>query len=205
MSLPLEPLREILGPTPMVSLAECVAIYEAVLRLQARHVLEIGTGLGHSTCALACAVRETGGRLVSCDNLALLGGNAQARANVGKLGLESWVSFVELDSQTWVPTPNRLFGLAFLDSSHHYAQTKVEIAKVVGVLGPRGEVYLHDVIHEVGDPGDFCHPFLDINRAVLEYLRANQAWNYEVLNTTAGCLGLGRMYRHARGPDWSRP
>ena len=118
MSLPLEPLREILGPTPMVSLAECVAIYEAVLRLQARHVLEIGTGLGHSTCALACAVRETGGRLVSCDNLALLGGNAQARANVGKLGLESWVSFVELDSQTWVPPAEHALWLEEIGRAH---------------------------------------------------------------------------------------
>jgi predicted O-methyltransferase YrrM len=173
---------------------DCVVLYEAAIRLGARDILEFGTGLGHSTVALAMGVCARGGRVITIDcwdPLVVGDGGKAARQEVSSRGLGHLVEFLTEEATAWDPR-GRSFDMVFIDTSHDLGPTRAELAKVVPLLRPGGEVFLHDVLAEIyARQGDI----LPINRAALEFVWANPGWNYAVLHPEPGMLGIGRLWR----------
>lgn len=83
----------------------------------AQRVLELGTARGYSTCFLAEAMRETGGRVLGIDM------NPRhcrdARSALREKGLESWCDLCVADARN-LPVKDGTFDLVFLDVDQRY-------------------------------------------------------------------------------------
>jgi predicted O-methyltransferase YrrM len=82
--------------------------------IQAKQVLELGTGLGYSTIWLGEALRTTGGKLISVENDANI--HSRAQKNVAAAGLSSIVELVLGDAPGVVETLKGPFDLILQDS-----------------------------------------------------------------------------------------
>lgn len=145
---------------------------------RAQSVLELGVNQGTSCVALLAGLLP-GGRMVSVD--------IQGPLTPLRFVLEwcadavrqrNWV-FMQSDS---IAALGRLllwgerFDLVFLDTSHRYADTVVELDMIESVLRPGGVILCHDTVSE-----------LDVARAIATF-NATRHWRYE--NRT-NCHGLG--------------
>lgn len=106
--------RNIADARPSVG-AEVGKFIGLLVRLiQAKRVLELGTGLGYSTIWLGEALRTTGGKLISVENDAKM--HSQAQGNVAAVGLSSIVELVLGDAPSVVETLKGPFDLILQDS-----------------------------------------------------------------------------------------
>lgn len=101
-------------------------------------VLELGVGPGESTVAHCLAARDIGGRVVSVDLRDAFG----VRARIGALGLSDVWTFHEMDDLD-LPWDEPI-GHLFIDTSHEYEHTRLELEKFEPLVRPGGFITLHD-------------------------------------------------------------
>ncbi len=66
-----------------------------------KRVLELGTGIGYSTIWIACALRETGGRIVTIDNHRRT--NCEARSMFAQAGCDDIITLIEASAEEVLP------------------------------------------------------------------------------------------------------
>ena len=107
---------------------------EMVDELQAQHVIELGTRTGVSTIAWLHALEGTGGRLTSVD--------IDAKPDIGDW--PHWEFIQGDDTDPEVITRLAPADIVFLDTSHLYEHTVVELRLYRWVVKPGGLIVCHD-------------------------------------------------------------
>lgn len=137
------------------------ALYQTVLGLRPRRILEIGTHVGSSLIALAVAARElregdppVDCQVTTCDihdvndadpRWRRHGLPASPRGMMERLGCAEFVTFVVADSKQYLSQPDTpRFDLVFVDGDHGAGLVYRELPRVLAALEPGGHVLLHD-------------------------------------------------------------
>ncbi len=132
---------------------------ELVVKLDAQHVIELGTRSGVSTVAWLYGLQATGGRLTSID------------LDPGPdLDAENW-TFVQGDDLD----PQIVAGLdqadiVFIDTSHHFEQTVAELGVYRHLVRPGGVICCHDTMLERPPGSSPVGPRFPVRRAVEEFV-----------------------------------
>jgi predicted O-methyltransferase YrrM len=105
----------------------------------ARRVIEVGGSSGLSTIALAAAVRETSGRLVTLEIEPTR--QAESRATLGSLGLEGYVDYILGDAAGILPKLNEC-DFAFIDCEKEDYIRFFDLLKI----GPGGIVVADNIL-----------------------------------------------------------
>lgn len=174
-------------PLAMMSREEVEALYFAVNRVEAKNIIELGTGFGYGTRGLGFAALDVNAKVLTID--AHTGSADWQAVNDGLLALGLPVTFVVDDDLKAQIGSNFLpIDLLFIDTLHYYDQLKAELGKYAPLMAEHGEILIHGVLHKE------VHT-LEENRAVFEFLQANKSWDYQVHNTE---FGLGRLFHRGR-------
>ena len=154
-------------------------------------IIEIGTGSGHSTCALALGAKLAGkGKVYAIDwdigqiasqNLlveAYRRFDGAARwalliQNVVYCGVHDWVRFIVCDSAEaweWISLPCRLL---FIDGAHSGEYVTKDMLRYGEFVVPGGMMFVHDYYLRgaTEDAGLIAY-----NDAIREYLRDSSVW-----------------------------
>jgi len=194
----------------LITIQEAKILYDATLRLQAKIIVDLGTGQGGSLKVLVAGAQETGGHVYTVDWWIESKINKydpiQFADTIDELDLASYYTQFVMHDLDYVKDCPKPIDLLFIDTSHEYEETKKELEGYFPLLSGKGEVYLHDTI-------DSGHEE-NINKAVLEFLRdwkqknglefnkfklerSFKTYNYEIVMT---CQGMGRIYPSKTGP-----
>ena len=147
-----------------------------VERLQARHVIELGTRTGVSTIAWLHALTATQGRLTSID--------IDERPDIGDH--DGWTFIQGDDLDPAIVSKLEPAEIVFIDTSHLYDQTVKELNLYRWLVKPGGVLVLHDT--ELPQPEDAPpRPLYPVKTAVSEFCNAN---GFEWSNYP-NCWGLG--------------
>lgn len=155
-------------------------IYDEVVRLRAKKVLEAGVRLGESTRAILSALSLTNGRLASVDVMEYPG----VKKLVAKMGLAKRWSFTKMDSLKYghdLLKKKKQFDLIFIDTSHAYRQSKRELDLYNKLLARGGSMLLHDTVSK-----------REVAMAIRHFIRENDGWKLEEMG---GKNGLGKLTR----------
>jgi predicted O-methyltransferase YrrM len=115
-------------------------LYFFTTELNLKNVVELGTRDGESTIALLLACKKIGGRLTSIDIDPCL----TAKQRIESYGLTSYWSFMQANvaKVDWHDSIDHLF----VDTSHTYEQTLLELNKFEPYVTPGGVITLHDIV-----------------------------------------------------------
>jgi cephalosporin hydroxylase len=150
---------------------------EIVEQLNAQHVIELGTRTGVSTIAWLHALTGTGGRLTSVD--------IDARPDIGDWS--HWTFIQGDDCDPAVLEQLELAEVVFLDTSHLWPVTLVELNTYRWLVKPGGLIVCHDtelMFPEGTKRGD---PPFPVKRAITEFCAEH---GFEWTNIPE-CWGLG--------------
>jgi predicted O-methyltransferase YrrM len=152
-----------------------VTLFVCAYAVSPEPVLEIGVGKGQSTLALLTGAALRGGHVVSLD----ITDQAEARALIASENLNPFWTFHVADSRTWqLEGPAPKWGLVFIDSSHTFSDTLVEISR----FAPQTNlVLLHDTL---------SHP--DVERAARQWTSSEVGWTYLTAHHNNGLGVLAR-------------
>lgn len=144
-------------------LPRMVALVE---ELGATRVLELGTRTGVSTIAWLYAL-EGKGQLISVD--------LDGKPPIGDHPHWTFIQGDDTDPeiQKILPRDN---DIVFIDTSHLYDHTVVELATYLGFVRPGGRIVLHDTMLRRPE-GSPSRPLFPVKRAIVEFCEANDfAW-----------------------------
>ena len=145
-------------------------------RLQARHVIELGTRTGVSTIAWLWALNANGGHLTSID--------IDKRPDIGEHDHWTFIQGDDLDPA--IVSALEPADIVFIDTSHLYDQTVKELNVYRWLVKPGGVIVLHDT--ELPQPeGAPPRPRYPVKTAVTEFCEAN---GFDWMNHP-NCWGLG--------------
>lgn len=115
-------------------------LYMLTVELNLPNILELGTRTGESTVALLLAAKELNGRVTSVD----IDSCSEAKEKVKKLDLESYWKFLQTDDLKleWNVPIDHLF----IDTSHTYEHTIIELEKFEPFVKKGGLITLHDIV-----------------------------------------------------------
>lgn len=142
-------------------------------------VIELGVRSGNSTAAFLAAVIKHGGHVWSVDIH-----NPQVPPEW--FGFEQW-SFIlgdDLANEHLLPWD---VDVLFIDTSHHYNQTLLELGTFGPHLRPGGVILLHDTELECPYDAPAGDPPFPVRQAVVDYCETH-GFDYELVE---GCNGLG--------------
>ena len=139
------------------SMVECECLYQLAQTLGENDaIVELGTGLGRTACAMAFACVGTGRRVYTIDNyqeserygkaVNSTWDKQNALHNIRSLNLDPYV--VLLEGESYVPpafVPN-IIGMIFIDANHSYEGVKKDILAWKDRLKPDGLFTGHDWI-----------------------------------------------------------
>lgn len=139
------------------TIEECMLLYSYVKQLPLNAIIvELGTGLGRSTAAMAYACNGTGRKIYTIDNYCQgkkftqeVAGDwsaSKAKENLKRLHLEQYITFLNYettDTQVlhFIPTP---FDFIFIDAGHSYQGVIDDILLWKQYLRPNGIMCGHD-------------------------------------------------------------
>jgi cephalosporin hydroxylase len=149
---------------------------ELVKRLNAAHVIELGTRTGVSTIAWLHGLDATGGRLTSVD--------IDERPDIGEH--ERWTFVRGDDCDPAVYGTLEPADIVFLDTSHRYDHTLRELNLYRWLVRPGGVIVCHDTMleHPIDAP---VKPRYPVRSAIEEFCTAEGfAWH-----NRPNCWGLG--------------
>lgn len=151
-------------------------LYNLVIELQAKKVLELGVNTGESTIALLEAVAATDGKLISVD----INDLPNTRAMLEGYGLAGrWDFRIMDDLKFGAEWPqDQKFDLIFIDTSHKYEHTKKEIELFEPLLRPGGVMVFHDTVAFYGG----------VQRPINQFRNGKKGWAYK---NSKNCNGLG--------------
>lgn len=145
-------------------------------RLNAEHVIELGTRTGVSTIAWLHALAQTHGRLTSID--------IDARPDIGEWPHWQFIQGDDLDPRivsTLAPAE-----IVFIDTSHLYEHTAMELRVYRNLVKPGGVMVLHDTMLDRPE-GAPTRPRFPVRTAIEEFVaEENLTWTNH-----AECWGLG--------------
>lgn len=133
-----------------------IFMYDTVLALKAKVVLETGTSLGNSTRIWAAALQQTGGSIWTME--------VDAPATIFEE-----TNIYPLHGDSLLLPWERSIDILFLDSDHRYAHVVKELTRFAPFVRPGGKIMLHDYLHEGTQPGSGR----DIRRATEEWAHAH--------------------------------
>lgn len=145
-------------------------------------VLELGVRSGNSTAAFVAAVTEHGGHVHSVDLYPVP--PFPPPPDWGSTG--QW-TFWEGDDMLLAPDLPNDVDVLFIDTSHHYTQTRAELDVYVPKVRAGGVVLLHDTELERPEGTPPSDPAFPVRVAVDEYCAAHNLTPEYV----TGCYGLG--------------
>ncbi len=134
---------------------------EQVKRLDAQHVIELGTRSGVSTVAFLHALEQTGGRLTSID------------IDPGpELTSDRWTFIQGDDLDPEIVSTLEPADIVFIDTSHFYDQTVRELNTYRWLVKPGGQIICHDthLEHPIGAPS---RPAFPVRTAITEFCVEN--------------------------------
>ena len=140
----LSPLEQtVTGTTGVSGMAgHALFLYNLVVSVRARLVVEIGVGPGDSTSVFLLALSRTDGRLVSIDIFP----QPVAAAKVDRLGLRDRWEFLlegsEAAARHW--PPGRPIDVLLIDGKHSYNQVELEYRLYRPLMRPGGFILFHD-------------------------------------------------------------
>ena len=149
---------------------------EMVDELKAKHVIELGTRTGVSTIAWLHALEGTGGRLTSVD--------IDERPPIGEW--PHWEFIQGDDTDPEVITRLAPADIVFLDTSHLYEHTVVELRLYRWLVKPGGLIVCHDTELPLPE-GAPPRPLFPVKTAVREFCEQE---GFQWLNYP-DCWGLG--------------
>ena len=150
--------------------------YSLVQRLDAKHVIELGTRSGVSTIAWLHALNATGGRLTSVD--------VDAKPAIGEHDHWSFIQGDDLSAEVFAQLD--MAEIVFIDTSHLYDHTIRELNLYRWLVKPGGLMVLHDTMLErpIGAP---VRPAFPVRTAIEEFVEVN---GFRWVNHP-NCWGLG--------------
>jgi predicted O-methyltransferase YrrM len=131
-------------------------IYDHILRNNVRYAIELGSGFGATTCAMAAALEETGGRAVTIDLLFHQPVNVQVLMRhaglddrlveiiADQLGY-NWVLADTIQRQTSLDTCQPLYDFCLLDGAHEWAPDALAFNLVAKLLKPGAWIAVDDI------------------------------------------------------------
>lgn len=176
MTLPQMYADRLLEPSDIQGhLARFVSMVE---RLDAKHVIELGTRTGVSTVAWLYALEHTGGRLTSID--------IDAQPPIGEWPHWTFIQGDDLDPR--ITSELDPADIVFIDTSHLYEHTRSELAVYRHLVKPGGLMVLHDtqLVRPEGAP---AFPRFPVRKAItefvadqrLEWLEHTDSWGLAVI------------------------
>jgi len=156
-------------------------LYFIVSEFKTKRILEIGTGNGHSTLAMAEAAKPIGGHVTTID----IEECKSAKDLIFSKDLGEIVTFIKSDSLK-IGYESSL-DLVFIDGAHTYAQVMAELKKYAWLVNIGGFIILHDIANP-------AHPDVweAINDWFLNAETCTQFQWYRYFN----CNGLLILRRH---------
>ena len=123
------------------------------VELNLKNILELGTRTGESTISFLLAANKINGKVTSVD----IDPCYEAKKRIKELKLDSLWSFIQMDDLklNWNEEVDHLF----IDTSHTYQQTLLELKKFEPFVKKGGMITLHDTVS--------CPPVFD---AISEYV-----------------------------------
>ena len=132
------------SPRPYICL-----LYGLALGIDAKLVYEIGVGAGMSTNALLCAMKRTGGMLVSCDV-------CDCDSVVRDSELREHWRFLHMPSTQMATTERVKADMVYIDGSHDYNMVIYDEALFMPRLRKKGLMVFHDWKSVPSGPGRVC-------------------------------------------------
>ena len=129
-----------------------------VERLNAQHVIELGTRKGSSTVAWLYALERTGGRLTSVDI-----------SPAPALGAWPHWTHIQGDDLAIETAGFEMADIVFIDTSHHYGHTLAELWQYHLMVRSGGLILLHDTELEWPDGAPAADGPFPVRRAVEEF------------------------------------
>ena len=123
------------SPPDQYPIPICRILWDAVVILQAKVILEIGTCGGDSARIFSAALRETGGHLYSLDH-------SGARGDWPEKWDCSNITFLVGNSLSY-PWEKEL-DLLYIDGDHTYATVFSDLTRFAPWVRPGGKILLHD-------------------------------------------------------------
>lgn len=152
-------------------------LYQLAVEINAKVVIELGVRSGESTIAFLEAMHTTDGHLWSVDVDPCEG----AKQKMKRYGLDDRWTFTVLDDisygmSKWDRTKKA--DIVFIDTSHEYRQTQMELNVYDQIVRPGGLMILHDTVSR---PQGVLKP-------IREFLDTHRGYRFENLEN---CCGLG--------------
>ena len=144
--------------------------YALCTGIDAKNIVEFGTGHGGSALVLAAAANYSGGRLISVDpgtnNLQFIANNMRywglSNNWTPHLGEDS-LSFRKIYREKYNDRP---IDVLFIDSGHTYSDTKYEIEVWEPLVRKGGIILFHDIVWDFHSVQQAVDEFLDERRGV---------------------------------------
>lgn len=131
-------------------------IYQHIIRNDLKYVIELGTGFGATACAMAAALEETGGKVVTIDvnlhqpvNVKVLMqhvglDNHLVEIVADRLGY-NWVLADTIQEQTRLDTCRPLYDFCLLDGAHEWEPDALVFHLVAKLLKPGAWIAVDDI------------------------------------------------------------
>lgn len=172
----LESEYERLSATPSDIYLHLPRFVQMVTERNAQHVIELGTRTGVSTVAWLYGLEQTGGHLTSVD--------VDERPAIGDWPNWTFHQTNDLDNDLLRDLPDA--DIVFIDTSHHYLQTRAELNIYRWLVKPGGLIVCHDT--ELEQPeGAGPRPRFPVKTAITEFC-ASEGFEWQNIPE---CFGLG--------------
>lgn len=153
--LTIEQKKQLVSIKSTTGIVECECLYDLVQTLEPNDIIvELGTGLGRTACAMGLACVGTSRKLYTIDTYQESHRYAKcvnsnwdrqtALDNIQRLNLESYVIQIEGESHNLPESIPEQIGMIFIDASHTYEKVKQDIITWKPRIKPQGWMTGHD-------------------------------------------------------------
>lgn len=120
-----------------------LTLYSLVLGMEAKNVLELGAGF--STQTILEALKQTGGKLITCDvrDLSDTGNPESLRTDFKDV----WTYLQGDTRQTLASLSNKVFDVVLHDGSHEWRVVYKDLRKILPLIKHNGILLVHDTEH----------------------------------------------------------
>lgn len=171
-----------------------LTLYSITIGMEAKNVLELGAGF--SSRVFITALRQTGGKLTTCDNRSL---EKKGLTDVMEQNKERW-EYHEMNSRDFLPSlKDQTFELTLHDGAHDFKNIILDLWKIAPRMKKNGIILIHDTYH----------PHLKKRFLGLAVRIGMLFTRYEIMTLPYGCgLSLIRIKSNAKNgtcvPQWSK-
>ncbi len=157
-----EKLRGLSDGADALDPAAAKLLYILAIGSKAKHIVEVGAGVGYSTLWLAAAAKASGGRVTTCEiNSAMA---AEARRNIEEAELTDYVEILVGDARQTLRGQDGPVDFHFIDATFGHYETFLDV--VYKRLAVGSLVIVDNVVENAFEVDDYItyvqnHPNLD--------------------------------------------